>query len=150
MRNKIFDKFEEYAIAVLVIIGTAVVIFQAIIKYLIPDAAKAAEEISQYLYSYLGFFALGYCMKYNCDLTVSLIHYKGTLQKLLNMVILGLCGVIYAVLLFGAVQAFITASGAGATSGIPLRFVGFSAVLGYAIGLLRMIQKIFQKRNCKN
>ncbi|WP_050622468.1 TRAP transporter small permease [Clostridium phoceensis] len=150
MFNKFFDKFEEYAIAALVIIGTAVVIFQAIIKYLIPDAAKAAEEISQYLYSYLSFFTLGYCMKYSCDLTVSLIHYKGRLQKLLNTAILVFCGVIYAILLWGAIQAFITASGAGSASGIPLRFVGFSAVLGYTIGLLRMIQKMIQKWNNKN
>lgn len=148
MTKRNFDKLEEHVIAGLFVVATAVVILQAILKYILPDSVKIMEELSQYLYCYMAFMGIGYGMKYGADLSITLFGklMKGPLKKGFQMFYNLLYVVLYAVLLFGSVQAVLEVAGTtGKASGIPLTFVYFSAVAGFALGLIRWVQKIIRK-----
>ncbi|MCD8054673.1 MAG: TRAP transporter small permease subunit [Lachnospiraceae bacterium] len=153
MKKRKADQFEEYAIAILFIAALVVVVFQSVIKYIMPDLALITADLSQYIFCYISFIGIGYGLKYGVDLTVDLFGglVKGTaVGKVFSVVENILYPVVYAALLVGAVQTMISVSGqVGANIPIPLPAVYFSAVFGFALGLFRWVQKVFFHKNEK-
>ena len=143
------DKMEETIIAALFFVALAVVVAQGIIKYINPGWSKVTEDISQYIYCYMAFFGIGYCVKYGRDLSIKLFpklvdgKLKGIFTKMYDVVYL----VVYGALLVGAVQ------GIGASIGqyskaahLPVVLTYISALIGFALGLFRLGQKVFGKK----
>ncbi|MCD8010649.1 MAG: TRAP transporter small permease subunit [Lachnospiraceae bacterium] len=148
--KKFIDNFEEYVIGVFFVIATAIVIVQAIGKFFIPSISDVTAEYSQYIYEFIAFFGIGYCVKRGVDLSIDLFgaFIKGTvLEKFCRLFSKVLYGVAYAILLVGAVQAMMAQIGVtAANSGIPMVLPYFAAVGGFALGLIRWGQGLFGKK----
>ncbi len=148
--KKFIDNFEEYVIGVFFVICTVIVIVQAIGKFIVPSISNVTAEYSQYVYEFIAFFGIGYCVKKGCDLSIDLFGnlIRGTvLEKFCRLFSKVLYGVTYAILLVGAILAMMAQAGVTAEySGIPIAPVYLSAVGGFALGLIRWGQGLFGKK----
>lgn len=141
------DKFEEISISVLFVAALLIVTARGVIKYISPETAEAADEISQYLYCYMAFLSLGYCIKFGSDLSIKLFPKFIEKHRFFHMfytIIYALC---YGIMLIASVKAFLSMGGqVTAVTHIPQRLVYFSTVFGFILGLVRLIGNLLKKK----
>jgi TRAP-type C4-dicarboxylate transport system permease small subunit len=143
--SKKLDQFEEYAIAVCIVLVAILQTFNAICKILNLGIAGIPEEIGKFLYVYICFFSMAFCAKKGCNVAVQMISdkYGANAQKPLA-VIRYIADIIIAIILFyGAIgyETSVIAEGTvGKVSGIPMSIVGLAAIVGCALCLIRNLQ----------
>jgi len=143
-------RFEEICISVLFVIALLVVTARGVIKYIAPETTGIVDEISQYLYCYMAFLSLGYCVKYGKDLSIKLFPKLMDGNAYFNIFYTALYAVCYGVMLVVSVKAFLTMGGqATPAAHIPQQIIYLSAVIGFALGLARLIQNIVGDRKTK-
>lgn len=147
-RKGFWGSLEENLITVLLVIATLVVGLQAILKYAAPTAAGITNEISAYIYCYVAFIGLGYSVKYGADMGVKLFAklldgpMKGAFQALYKVCYV----IVYGIMLVAAFQA-VAAVGPelSPVAGIPMPVIYTSAIIGFALALVRLVESLIRK-----
>jgi TRAP-type C4-dicarboxylate transport system permease small subunit len=145
--KKFVDHFEEYVIAVLI---CGMIVFEAINAFMGAFGAAAhgiPEEFALYCYVWLVFLSAAFCAKKGCDVTVSMLveKYGVGLQRTLKIInnviniVLNACLLVGA---FGLVARTAEAGTVGKLSGFPMVIVYVSSILGFALCVVRNIQKL--------
>ena len=152
--KKIDNHFEEYTLAVLIILMTIGEVVNAIFSISNSSLAGLPEEISIFFYVWICFLSVSYCAKHGCDVVVNMLSskYNKTIQKLLILFqyIVGM--IISMAFLYGSIifvkETYLSGL-AGEISKIPLYIVYMAPVIGYFCCVIRNIQAIIKWFNKK-
>lgn len=145
--KKFADHLEEYIIAVLI---CGMIAFEALNAFLGAFGAGIhgiPEEFAIYCYVWVVFLSAAFCAKKGCDVAVTMLSdkYGPAAQRPLALVngaintLLSICLLIGA---FGLVSRTAEAGTAGKLSGFPMTPVYVSSIVGYALCVVRNIQRL--------
>lgn len=145
--KKIVENFEEYVIAVLI---CGMIVFETINAFMGAFGIAAhglPEEFTIYCYVWLVFLATAFCAKRGCDVAVTMLsdRYGAGAQRTLKLangvinILLNACLLVGA---FGLVSRTAAAGTVGKLSGFPMVVVYASSILGFALCIVRNIQKL--------
>lgn len=145
--KKFVDNFEEYVIAILI---CGMIVFEAVNAVLGAFGVGIhgiPEEFAIYCYVWVVFLSAAFCAKKGCDIAVTMLSdkYGPTAQRPLKLVNGVINTLLSACLLIGAVGLVArTAEGGvvGKLSGFPMVPVYVSSILGYALCVVRNVQRL--------
>ncbi len=141
------EHFEEYAIALLMIAMTLVMFLQIIMRFVLNHALSWPEELSRYMFVYITFLTLGYCVKRNSMLRLDVLQEMlpravwNALQLLVRVVSLLLFGIML-ISAFGLELSVAKTGRVSAAMGIPYTAIYFSTLLGFALAVVRSVQSM--------
>lgn len=145
--KKFIDNLEEYIIAVLICGMIAFEAFNALLGAFGAGIHGIPEEFAIYCYVWIAFLSAAFCAKRGCDVAVTMLSekYGPAAQRPLALVngaintLLSVCLLIGA---FGLVARTAADGTAGKLSGFPLTPVYISSIAGYALCLVRNVQRL--------
>ena len=145
MRN---PRFEERAVAMLVIIMVALVGFQVLSRYVFHFSLSYTEEVVRYLFVWATFLGIAGAVRDGRHLSISSAPGRGS--GFLRSVVRFLAGagaLVFsaALLVSGAKIVFLQASTGQKTAalGFPMWLVGLAVPVGAALLILRVVRRIF-------
>ena len=139
--------FEEYLLAVLLILISCVMLLQIVMRYAFSAALPWPEEFSRYCFVYSAFLTVGYCTQRGTLLRVDLVasFMPKPVQRALDLVMRVCCLVFYAALFYSSILLTqrIHASGQMTPAmRVPFSVVYFAAVVGFFCGTIRGVQDV--------
>lgn len=145
--KKFADNFEEYVIAVLI---CGMIVFEAVNAVLGAFGAGIhgiPEEFAIYCYVWVVFLSAAFCAKKGCDVAVTMLSekYGPAAQrplKLINGAINTLLSICLLIGAFGLVSRTAADGTVGKLSGFPMVPVYVSSILGYALCVVRNVQRL--------
>jgi len=145
------EHLEEYICCILLAIIAIVMMAQIIMRYIFGSAFFWAEELSRYCYIWIVFLSAGFCIQKDNELRVDIIVDqlpripRGILRIASQIIII----VFYALMAYhscSVVASLYETMRQSAALGIPMYVMYSSCVIGFSLGVLRGIQKLYIKR----
>lgn len=152
MRKKgIWENLEVYFILTAMVALLAVTVVEWVARLAGSSAAAVCKQLICWLFGYLVFCALGWCVKNNVQMQIDVIpemyppSVKKAVKKLSSFLILAM-GVVMLILCCQAFVQYIQNSLLDEVLGIPTAVLGFAPVLGFALMIIRMCETLFLKK----
>ena len=146
---KWFDEnFEETVMMILLFLITMIMGYAVIMRYVFNNSLTWAEEICRYLFVYSAMLSVPLCLKRRSSVKIDVIMLQlpPFLQKLLLLAGDTFMLVFFGFMLnasFGVVSAIYRSGQTSPALLIPMYFIFASAVLGFALAILRLIQRMY-------
>lgn len=152
------DHLEEYCMAILLIILTMVMFLQIIMRFVFHHALSWPEEICRYIFVYITFLTLGYCIRRNSMLRLDVLQemLPKKIWDLLQIIVRVLTLLFFILMLFNAYKLEQSVAKTGRESvalSIPYTMIYFSTILGFALAVIRSVQaliELFTHRKAEN
>jgi C4-dicarboxylate transporter DctQ subunit len=143
MINRVFERFEEGAIALLLFVMTVLTFVQAVLRYGFNSGLTWALEATGYMFGWLIFLGISYGIKKGSHIVVDVLVKKLPVggQRIVGMIVVLLCIVYTALMLYGAWRYVSTMQILGVTAeDIPVpRWILLLAIpLGLFMVLVRL------------
>lgn len=147
---KQLDKhFEEYFMAILLILMTLVMLIQVVMRYVFNSALSWPEEFCRYCFIYMTFLTIGFCVSrqsmLRLDLIIKVIPKK--VGDILEFIIWIMCLVFFIYMFIYSIKLVnltITSSRTSPTMGIPYYIIYLSTILGFGLGIIRNTQFLYK------
>lgn len=141
------DNFEEFIMILLLIVFSCVMLYAVIMRYVFNSAPSWAEEFCRYCYIWTVALSLGFCVKKDSAMKMSVIMdlFPTKVRNAVTVLTWTLQLAMFGMFGYAAIQVFRQVIQSGQTSttmGIPMSFMYFSFVLGSVVACLRCIQRI--------
>ncbi|HPY56334.1 MAG TPA: TRAP transporter small permease [Sedimentibacter sp.] len=142
------EHFEEYFMAVLLIMMTVVMLIQVVMRYVFNSALTWPEEFCRYCFIYMTFLTIGFSVSrksmLRLDLIIKILPRK--LGEMLEFIIWVMC-LLFFVYMFGysikLINLTITSARTSPAMGIPFYIIYISTSIGFGLGIIRNIQFLY-------
>ena len=149
-KKDFLDELTQNCMAAAIIIASALTLLGMIFQFVSPEAQALVTQLSYYAYGWTVFLALGPTVKRGMFMRIDLVanRYPKALQTWLKAaadLVLFLLMLLLCVL---GIQSLLTAVAEGAVNAsaplIPLALAYAAPVVGYALGMIAYITKLFR------
>ncbi len=141
------EHLEEIVLVLLLIVIACSTGIQVVMRYIFNNSLSWTEEVSRYSLVASGFFSIGYCIRKNVALRIDLV--VNLLPRAARILLSLLCSLfliwLFSRYLLGSfpVRAKMAATNAMTPAlDIPLLYIYTLPVIGFALGILRLIQSL--------
>jgi len=146
---KLDKHFEEYLLAVLLVMISVVMMIQVVMRYVFNSALSWPEEFCRYCFIYMTFLTIGYCVQRQSMLRLDIIikSIPKIIGDIMEFIIWIICLVFFGYMFFNAialVKLTIASKRTTPTMGIPFYIIYISTILGFGLGVLRNIQLLYK------
>jgi TRAP-type C4-dicarboxylate transport system permease small subunit len=142
------EKFEETMMMIMLFLITMVMGYSVVMRYIFNNSPSWAEEICRYLFVYSAMLSAPLCLKKRSSIKIDIliVSLPIFLQKLILIAGDAFMFVFFAYMLNAACGVVGGVYRSGQTSPallIPMYFILFSAVLGFSLCLIRLLQRMY-------
>ncbi|HOA15481.1 MAG TPA: TRAP transporter small permease [Bacillota bacterium] len=141
------EHIEEYVLGFLLLLLTSVMFLQVMMRYVFGSSLSWAEEFSRYIFVYMTFLTIGYCIKRGSMLRVDIIlnwlpkAVRSILELIIQIVTLALFSVLFYHS-FRVVKIVGASNQLSPAMQVPFAAIYFSTIVGFGLAVLRSIQKV--------
>lgn len=141
------DHFEEYLLAVLLILISCVMMLQVIMRYVFRAALSWPEEFCRYAFVYSTFLTVGLCIRKDSMLKVDLVQglFSNKIRQFIDLILKSISLVFYTVLFYNSfelVAKIYESKQSSAAIGFPMYMLYFCTIIGFGIATIRSVQSI--------
>lgn len=142
------EHLEEALLIVLLVIITLLTGMQVVMRRVFQSPLSWSEELCRYSFMWSGFIGLAYFIRKRCEIRIGtfVAFFPAVVQKILliatNILSLGVLGVFFRVSLTIIRKTWSSGQTTPAI-GIPFYLIYLCTVLGFGLGILRLIQVIY-------
>lgn len=139
--ENVFEKLEEWVISLSVILMAALLIVNVIMRTIFNSSLTFSEEIGQFLLIIISFFGIGYCVRQNKHINMSIIFdaVSKNNKKRMMLLISSVSAIVMIALSILSLQYVISVIRFGRTSpalNIPMFWFYISIPFGFIIGAI--------------
>lgn len=141
----IIEKLEEWVISLSVIIMAILMIVSVIMRTIFNNSLTFSEEIGQLLLIIVSFFGIGYCVRRNRHVNMSMVFDAANLKgkKIMMYIVSVVSAVIMIALFVLSIQYIMSVAKLGRTSpalNIPMSWFYISLPIGFIIAAIEYIR----------
>ena len=143
------NNFEEKIMMVLLMAMTLIMGVQVFCRYVLNDSLSWSEEITRYLFIWITFLSIGYCIEKNISLRID--QFVNVLPFLLRIIIqIVVMMVSAAFFLYMVIQAWdyvantIATNQISSATSISMAWVHSSTIVGFGCAFIRAIERIIK------
>jgi TRAP-type C4-dicarboxylate transport system permease small subunit len=139
------ENLEESILLVLLILMTCVMGVQVTMRYLFNASLTWSEEITRYMFVWSSFISVSYCIKKGIAIRIDQFTnmLPASAQKVLDVIARIVMLIFFAYVFKFAIEVVSATYANGQTSaalGLPMYLVQVSAVLGFGLAVVRILQ----------
>lgn len=141
------DYFEEVLLIIFLFLITVIMGIQIVARYAFESSLSWSEEITRFIFIWMGFLSISYCIKK--DISVRIRQFVEMFSEkamcFLNIIsaVIQMLFFLYMVpFTYEYVMAAVTSQQTSPACGIPMYIIQFSALLAFALSVLRLMQVI--------
>lgn len=145
--KKFIDNFEEYVAATLLATMFVVLILQIIFRQILGSPLIWSEELSTFLYVYVGMLGIVVCVKHTQHVAIDIIYsrFSGTPKKIVDIFLSSIVIVMLVILTYiGIIVTKNKASLEILTLGISSGYMYMALPIGTILMLVRFIENIIK------
>lgn len=148
---KYLEKHLEELIMILLVIGiVSVMTAHVVLRYFFKAPLVWAEEACRYMFVWITFMSIGYCVRNNMLLNVDALLSKlpYSLRTITEVISSILTLALFVILLYKSYSVVLVISNSGQKSpalGIPMQYIYGSSLVGFFLGTFRYIQFLIRK-----
>lgn len=148
--KKLEENFEEMTMVSLACGIGIVMLFQVIARYIFKSPLVWAEEACRYMFVWITFMSMGYCLRKGTLIKVDalLMKFPKLIQNIIEIISSVLTLALFAILFMRSITVVqqIAASGQKSPAlGIPMMYIYGASIVGFGLGVVRYIQSLVRK-----
>ena len=148
-KKDFLDELTQNFMAAAIIIASVLTLLGMVLQFISPEAQVVVTQLSYYAYGWTVFLALGPTVKRGMFMRIDLVanHYPKALQTALKVASDVILFLLMALLCVLGIQSLMSSIASGAVNAsapvIPLALAYAAPVVGYALGMIAYIVKLF-------
>jgi TRAP-type C4-dicarboxylate transport system permease small subunit len=141
---------EEALLVIFLAIITILTGLQVFMRYVMNASLTWSEELNRYLQVWSGFLCVGYCIKRGSDIKIDMftLMLPKVVQKFLIVIISVISLVFFAIFAraaWGIITKILVSGQTSAAMKLPMEFLYAAPLVGFSLGILRLIQNIIRQ-----
>lgn len=146
------ENLEKAILVTFLVIMSIVMGIQVIMRYVFNASLSWSEEISRYIFVWSAFISISYCIKNNISVVIDQFteklsaNAKKNITIFANVVLLLFVSYMF-IYSIEVVKNTYMSNQKSAALGIPIYLIHSSAILGFGLSIIRVIQRFFVVNN---